>query len=79
MPVVLRPSIAQWTNLWEAMDLLAFTAGTVFRLADGRAPVDICVQHTATELIAQKAWAHSIYWKSNQMVAAIKASFNGAA
>lgn len=79
VPVVLPPSIAQWTNLWDAMDLLAFTAGTVFRLSDGRQPLDICVQDTASELIAQKAWAHSIYWKSNQLIDAIKASFNGAA
>lgn len=77
--VVLPPSIVQWTNLWDAMDLLAFNAGTVFRLYDVRQRLDICVQDTASELMAHKARARSIYSKLNQMVAAIKASFNGAA
>ena len=72
VPVKLPPSIALWTNLWDPMDLLAFTAATVFRLANGGTPVDISVQDTASELVAERGWAHSIYWKSNELVDALR-------
>ncbi|MEU0738938.1 hypothetical protein [Streptomyces sp. NPDC006134] len=57
-PVVLPPSLARWTNLWEPLDLLAFAAAGVFRLHDGSAPVDIPVPHTASTGM----WTHSSYW-----------------
>ncbi|APW39253.1 hypothetical protein RD110_20230 [Rhodoferax koreense] len=71
-PVKLPPSIGRWTNLWDPMDLLAFTAGTVFRLADGSQPTDIAVQDTATELVDEKGWAHSIYWESDELASALR-------
>jgi hypothetical protein len=71
-PVKLPPSIARWTNLWDPMDLLAFTAGTVFRLADGSTPVDISVQDSASELVAEKGWAHSVYWESGELASALR-------
>ena len=71
-PVKLPPSIAGWTNLWDPMDLLAFTAGTVFRLSDGRTPIDISVEDRASELIAEKGWAHSVYWESNELASALR-------
>lgn len=71
-PVKLPPSIAKWTNLWDPMDLLAFTAGTVFRLADGSIPVDISVQDSVSELVAEKGWAHSVYWESDELANALR-------
>lgn len=57
-PVVLPPSLARWTNLWEPLDMLAFAAAGVFRLHDGSTPVDISVPHTASTGV----WTHSSYW-----------------
>ncbi|MFD8161046.1 hypothetical protein [Streptomyces malaysiensis] len=57
-PVVLPPSLARWTNLWEPLDMLAFVAAGVFQLHDGSAPVDICVPHPASTGL----WTHSAYW-----------------
>ena len=54
-------NIAKWTNLWDPMELLAFTAITVFRLADGTLPRDIPIQTPLSLLADQKGWAHSIY------------------
>lgn len=71
-PVTLHPSIARWTNLWNPMDLLAFTAGTVFRLADGGTPEDICVESSASELVSERAWTHSIYWESEELAAVLR-------
>lgn len=72
MPVKLPPSIEHWTNLWDPMDLLAFTAGTVFHLANGSTPVDISVQDCASELVAEKGWLHSIYWESDELANALR-------
>jgi len=71
-PVKLPPSIARWTNLWDPMDLLAFTAGTVFRLADGSRPTDISVRDSQGELVAAKGWLHSIYWQSDELASALQ-------
>ncbi|MEV5842192.1 hypothetical protein AB0M32_09455 [Streptomyces sp. NPDC051985] len=57
-PVVLPPSLARWTNLWEPLDMLAFVAGGVFQLHDGSIPVDISVPHAASSGV----WTHSSYW-----------------
>jgi hypothetical protein len=72
VPVKLPPSIGSWINLWDPLDLLAFTAGTVFRLADGSVPADISVRDSATELIAEKGWAHSVYWESDELATALR-------
>ncbi|MET9965209.1 hypothetical protein ABZZ80_04585 [Streptomyces sp. NPDC006356] len=57
-PVVLPPSLARWTNLWEPLDMLAFVAAGVFQLHDGGTPVDISVPHAASTGV----WTHSAYW-----------------
>lgn len=75
-PVKLHPSIGRWTNLWNPMDLLAFTAGTVFRMSDGGTPEDICVEATGSELVSEKAWTHSIYWESGELAAALRSALN---
>jgi len=71
-PVKLPRSIGRWTNLWDPMDVLAFTAGTVFRLADGSTPVDVSVRDTASELVAERGWAHSVYWESDELASALR-------
>jgi hypothetical protein len=71
-PVKLGPSIARWTNLWNTMDVLAFTAGTVFRLADGSIPRDICVQESISEIVQAKGWTHSVYWTSDDLLSAAR-------
>ncbi|UOR00221.1 hypothetical protein MUN81_22535 (plasmid) [Hymenobacter sp. 5317J-9] len=62
-PVTLPPTIAKWTNLWDTVDLLAFTAGTVFRLHDGSRPKDTPLRDLLSQIIDEKAWMHSVYWR----------------
>jgi hypothetical protein len=73
-PVTLPSSIGRWINLWDTLDVLAFTAGTVFRLADGSRPIDIPVQDPASLLIKDKGWAHSIYWQTEELQKALRDS-----
>ncbi|MFI1734188.1 hypothetical protein ACH40E_34260 [Streptomyces acidicola] len=65
--VALPPSLANWTNLWEPLDLLAFAASAVFQLHDGSSPIDIPVQHMASTGL----WTHSAYWNSPEVATAI--------
>lgn len=62
-PVVLPRTIGKWLNLWDVADLLAFTAGTVFRLHDGRPPTDRALRDLLSQVIDEKAWMHSVYWR----------------
>jgi hypothetical protein len=71
-PLTLPPSIAKWNNLWHPLDILGFTAGTVFRLHDGSKPVDIPVSEPASHLFGEKLWAHSIYWHTEELVDILK-------
>ena len=71
-PVTLPSSIAKWVNLWHPMDLLGFTAGTVFRLHDGSMPADVPVTEPATHLVGDKLWAHSIYWETDELVNSLR-------
>lgn len=73
-PVRLPGSIARWTNLWNPMDLLAFTAGTVFQLSDGTIPLDICVGDSASELFEECGGPHSAYWASDELAVAVRAA-----
>ncbi|MGW0557301.1 hypothetical protein ACWDZ6_24510 [Streptomyces sp. NPDC002926] len=57
-PATLPPSLARWTNLWQPLDMLAFAASRVFRLADGSSPSDVPLPHTARAGL----WTHSVYW-----------------
>lgn len=38
---MLPPSLGRWTDLWDAMDLLAFVTSGMCRLHDGTTPVDV--------------------------------------
>lgn len=67
-PVVLPGTIAKWTNLWHPMDLLAFTASSVFQLQGKKVPVDIRVDTPASDILQSKFWLHSIYWTSPQLL-----------
>lgn len=71
-PVSLPRTIGPWTNLWHPMDMLAFSAGTVFRLSDGRMPEDVRVDTPASEVVQNRGWLHSAYWTSPVLVAALK-------
>ncbi|WP_406002409.1 hypothetical protein [Streptomyces sp. NBC_00829] len=66
-PVALPPSLARWTNLWQPLDVLAFAASRVFRLADGTSPLDVPVRHIASAGL----WTHSEYWEMPQVTTAI--------
>ncbi len=39
-PVTLPDTIGAWTNIWDELDMLAFGVGELFRLHDGRKPID---------------------------------------
>ncbi len=72
-PVVLPPSLARWTNLWEPLDMLAFVAAGVFQLHDGNTPMDISVPHTASTGV----WTHSAYWDLPSVAAEISTAMAG--
>ncbi len=72
VPVPLPASIAHWTNLWHRLDVLAFMANPVFRLADGTTPVEVDVASRGSEIVALKGWLHSIYWESQELLDAWK-------
>src|SRR5262249_51443190 len=66
-PIILPDTIKKWFNLWDVVDLLAFTAGTVFRLSDGGKPEDIPVEDPISVMLDEKLWLHSIYWTTPQL------------
>lgn len=70
--IKLPPTIKKWTNLWDPMDPLAFTASTVFELADGSSPEEVPVADSFKELLDNKFWTHSIYWTSTELAEALK-------
>ncbi|HTC85876.1 MAG TPA: hypothetical protein VK656_04190 [Candidatus Acidoferrum sp.] len=57
-PIRLPATLGSWTNIWHAMDPLAFLAGNVFRLNDSSTPVDRMIEG------ASDGWrhAHTSYW-----------------
>ncbi|WP_299760967.1 hypothetical protein [uncultured Pontibacter sp.] len=65
--VMLPETIDKWTNLWDAMDVLAFTASTVFKLHNGTSPLDIPVVDPLSSILEEKGWTHSIYWKTEEL------------
>ncbi|MCC3159871.1 hypothetical protein LJ737_21700 [Hymenobacter sp. 15J16-1T3B] len=71
-PVTLPATIRRWTNLWDTADLLAFTASTVFRLADGSRPQDVPVLDPLSRIVDEKAWMHSVYWGTQELLQAIR-------
>lgn len=70
-PVGLPATIGPWTNLWHPMDVLAFSASTVFRLASGATPLDLRVDSSASDIIDSKGWLHSAYWGSPLLIEAL--------
>jgi hypothetical protein len=74
-PITLPNPLKKWINLWDVVDLLAFTAGTVFRLSDGSKPEDIPVEDPISVMLDAKLWLHSIYWQTPQLVAALVKAF----
>ncbi|MFF4403187.1 hypothetical protein [Streptomyces sp. NPDC001404] len=69
--VNLPRSLARWTNLWQPLDPLAFTASRVFRLADGTSPVDVPLSHAA----GAGLWTHSVYWRLPEVAEAVREAF----
>jgi hypothetical protein len=70
-PVQLPATLSSWRNLWEPMDPLAFVAEKVFRLADSSPPEDTPVAHMASFGL----WTHSVYWKTEELLGAIRDTF----
>lgn len=66
-PIALPDTIQRWFNLWDVVDVLAFTAGRVFRLSNGNKPEDIPVEDPFSVMLDEKLWLHSIYWTSPQL------------
>jgi hypothetical protein len=56
--VPLPPSIRRWLNLWDPLDVLAFSVAKVFVLASEKGPTDTQLQHQASDGL----WTHSVYW-----------------
>jgi hypothetical protein len=75
--VALPSSIGPWTNLWHPLDLLAFSASSVFRLADGSVPLDTRVDSSASDIVQSKGWLHSAYWESPKLRDALLAGAAG--
>ncbi|MFG1663814.1 hypothetical protein [Streptomyces sp. Y7] len=65
--VALPPSLTRWVNLWEPLDMLAFSASRVFCHHDGAQPQDIPLPHSATAGL----WTHSAYWDMPAVAAEI--------
>jgi hypothetical protein len=63
-------------QLTGAIDLLTFAAGTIFRLEDGRKPLDIPVKEPISVLLEEKLWLHSVDWKTPELKNALIQSFS---
>jgi hypothetical protein len=72
-PVTLPSTLSgRWVNLWEPLDLLAFVASEVFRLADGGAPEDRIVPYQTSSGL----WTHSAYWQLPELGTALRDVFS---
>ena len=71
-PVTLPLAVNSWTNLWHPMDLLAFITAPVFKFSNGSSPSDIRVDAPMTTVFESFGWMHSVYWKSDALLKAIK-------
>lgn len=71
--VQLPDTIAKWVNLWDPLDVLAFSAANVFRLADGSAPRDVRLAPLPENVIAQQHFmTHSVYWQTDDLVKSLR-------
>lgn len=74
-PITLPATIRRWFNLWDVVDLLAFTAGTVFRLSDGSKPEDISVEDPFSVMLDERLWLHSVYWTAAALKSVLVRAF----
>jgi hypothetical protein len=74
-PITLPATIRQWFNMWDVVDLLGFTAGTVFRLKNGDKPEDIPLEDPLSVMLDAKLWLHSIYWKTTELTDVLARAF----
>lgn len=71
--VTLPDTIQKWVNLWDPLDVLAFSAANVFRLSDGSAPRDVRLKPLPEGVIAQQHFmTHSVYWQTDDLVQSLK-------
>lgn len=71
--VQLPDTIAKWVNLWDPLDVLAFSAANVFRLSDGSAPRDVRLNPLPEGVIAQQHFmTHSVYWQTDDLVKSLQ-------
>jgi hypothetical protein len=68
--VKLPPTIKKWTNFWHALDVLAFVASPVFKLHNNNTPTDIELSVGLSEIVREKFWLHSVYWKHRDVIGA---------
>ena len=66
--VKLPPTIGTWTNLWEPIDFLAFSAAQIFTLASDASPTDVPVTHSN----AYGLNTHGSYWASPELIKAVR-------
>ena len=74
-PVSLPGTIRQWFNMWNVVDILGFTASTVFRLSSGAKPEDIPIEDPLSVMLDAKLWLHSIYWKRPELTDLLAKAF----
>jgi len=74
-PIELPVAIKKWFNLWDVVDILAFTAGTVFKFKDGSKPEDIPVEDPISVMLDEKLWLHSVYWGTPQLLSVLTKAF----
>lgn len=75
-PVKLPSTVSRWTNLWEPIDFLAFTAGTVFRLSSGEQPKDVAMNSSFTQIARVLGITHGLYWQSDDLLDWLNNAFN---
>ncbi|MFI4862519.1 MAG: hypothetical protein ACIAXF_17780 [Phycisphaerales bacterium JB063] len=77
-PVELPATIGRWTNVWDEYDLLAFGTGEVFRLHDGRPPIDTAVRCTRSRIKgAAFMKSHLGYFESEGAAKATREALDG--
>jgi surfactin synthase thioesterase subunit len=74
--VALPPTIQAWTNVLDENDWLSFAVAPIFRLSDGRPPVDQWVDNTdGTYTNLFTLAAHGLYWGNPAVHAIIREAF----
>lgn len=78
-PIPMPATLYRWINLWEPLDPLSFVASRMFVLSDGTAVEDVQVkpQGGFTELLQGYYYTHGIYWKTPELLLALKKNLLG--